>query len=192
MCSNLTGISMVDSSPLCYDFLYFQVAMQSLTFAQIGLIRHRLQTACRLLEPGSAAREAFRTGLVSLLLQTGRMKTQEEARNYLAGILGPTCLAYGGEAPRQNSSPVCYAHVPGLRPEFEEPVISEQLDSPAPAKNARFPGGRLQEHATLQEELLATQNSVRQILTGGQSTYTGDAVLDNQIADLVNQLFGMT
>ena len=166
--------------------------MYSLTLAQTALIRLQLQSACRLLEPGPAAREAFRTGLVSLLLQTGRVKDEPEAQNYLANLLGPTCLAYGREAPRHNSSPVCYAHAPGLRPEFEEPVISEQRESPGPANNAPFPVYRLQEHATFQEELLRTQDSVRQILTGGQTSNAGDAALDNQITDLVNRLLGLT
>lgn len=166
--------------------------MHSLTFAQTALIRHQLQSACRLLEPGPAAREAFRTGLVSLLLQTGRVKNEAEAKNFLTNLLGPTSLAYGGETPRQNSSPVCYAHAQGLRPEFEEPVISEQRESLWPARNAPLRVDRLQEQAFLQEVLLETQKSVKQLLTGGQSNCAGVAVLDNQIVCLVRQLFGLT
>lgn len=155
------------------------------------LIRHNLDSACCLLQPGPAAREAFRTGLASLLLQTGRINNEEKARNYLAGLLGPTFLSYGGEAPRQNSSPVCYAQAQSLRPEFEEPVISGQRELPGSGKIARLPVNRLRGNHRLKEVLAAAQYSTSQILSGGDAISPADPVRDMQVEKLVRQLFSL-
>lgn len=164
--------------------------MLSLTNVEIEFIRHQLQTACRLLQPDSAAREAFRTGLESLLLQTGRIINEAEARNYLAGILGPTCVAYGGEAPPQNSSPVCYAQVQGLRPGFEESDIVEHRESTGPATTDRLPPDRLPGRVGFKEMWPAIQNSVRQILRGCDPKSPAYPALEKQIEELVSVLYG--
>lgn len=164
--------------------------MHILAPEQLLLIRHNLQTSCRLLNPAPEAREAFRKGLLSLLLQTGRMKAEQEAFGYLAGIFRHTCLASGYEAPRHNSSPVCYAHVRGLRPGFEDMDLSGQLEAAQPGEKAPLPAGFLAPDAGMPEALAAARGSVWQILNPGKAGIPADPALERKVAILVGRLLG--
>lgn len=163
--------------------------------AQIQHCRHLLNTACNILRPSPAAREAFKNSLLSLLLETGSMNDKEKARSYLTRMLQDTCFVPGEVGPRENSSPVCYANTPGLRPGFEDTTFPD-LPGPATMKetghtNALHPPG-LPENAGLKEILQATQYCVWQIITGFQPGLQVDARLDKQVKELVRLLFGFS
>ncbi|MGV3503461.1 MAG: hypothetical protein ACO1O1_07110 [Adhaeribacter sp.] len=157
----------------------------------MALLRHNLNTVCRLVEPALEAREAFRQGLLSLLQQTRKWQDEDEAGRYLAGILQNTCLAPGYERPRQHSSPVCYAQTPGLRPGFEDMLLPDQLETARPAEDAPLPAAFRAGDAGWQELFTATHQSVSLILNGPAGHKPADPALAKRIADLVGGLFNL-
>jgi hypothetical protein len=161
---------------------------------QLFCIRQSLNKAYRLGKPGPAAIEAFKGRLVTLLHQAAGQESEEKAKIYLMKILQDTCFAAGYEDPQSYSSPVCYAHAPGLREGFAPPFSPELQTSPNPEINS-LPGTSLPKRLTispdLREALHATTCSVRQILSAKGANPQAGSSLGKQIAALVCQLYGL-
>jgi hypothetical protein len=158
---------------------------------QLRLTRQSLNKAYQLGKPARAALEAFKSRLLALLQQADGQKSEANAKIYLVEILQGTGFAAGyGETPG-NSSPVCYAHVPGLRAGFEAPLLPA---APELEINS-LPGVPLPDGQTispaLREALLAATFSVRQILSDKGANLPTNVALEYQIRALVYPLFGL-
>jgi hypothetical protein len=161
---------------------------------QLFCIRQSLNKAYRLGKPGHAAIEAFKAKLITLLYQAAGQENEEEAKIYLMEILRDTYFTAGYEEVQGNSSPVCYADVPGLRAGFEDP-FSRDLQTAPSQENTYLPGSPLPDRAALspdvREALLAAISGVRQILSVKGVNLQADVALEKQIQNLVYQLYGL-
>ena len=162
---------------------------------QLHCIRQSLNKAYRLGKPANAAMEAFKGKLVTLLYRATGQESEEEAKAYLMEILQDTYFTAGYGEVQGNSSPVCYADVPGLRAGFEDP-FSPDLQSATSQENTCPAGsplpGRLPPGPDVREALLAATTGVRQMLSAKGVTLQANAVLDKQINSLVYQLYGLS
>jgi hypothetical protein len=162
---------------------------------QLFTIRQSLNKACRLVKPRRAALEAFNDSLLTWLYPADGIASAEETKRYLLEILQDTCFAPGYEEPQDNSSPVCFAHIPGLRADFADPC-SPDLPAPAGLATNSLPGtsptNRLTRNTDLREALQATQFSVRLILCGKRGPSPTAATREEQIKELVYLLYELS
>jgi hypothetical protein len=161
---------------------------------QLFCIRQSLNKAYRLGKPAHAAMEAFKDQLAALLYRAAGQESKEQAKSYLMEILRDTYFTAGYGEIHGNSSPVCYADVPGLRAGFEDP-FSRDLQT-APSQENTCPAGpplpgRLPPSPDVREALLAAATGVRQVLSAQGLNLQADVVLEKQINSLVYQLFGL-
>lgn len=161
---------------------------------QLFRIRQSLNKAYRLGKPANAAIKTFRDQLATLLYRATGQQSEEEAKTYLMEILQDTYFTAGYGEVQGNSSPVCYADVPGLRAGFEDPFFPDLRT--APSQENTYPAGsplpgRLPPNPDLREALLAAATGVRQMLSAKGVNLQADDVLEKQIKSLVFQLFGL-
>lgn len=145
--------------------------------ALLVAVRESLHKACGLVKPPRAALETFAGNLIKLL---SRQQSETLAKTYLSAMLPDTCFAPHQEEAPGNSSPVCYAQVPGLREGFEEAGIPEP------------PANRITANPGLREALHAVLYSVSQMLGAALAKPPTDAALEKQTAVLVCQLYELS
>lgn len=152
---------------------------------QHALIRKNLADACRLVPPGAAAINAFRSQLLIMLQGFAGMASAARAEAYLGIILQDTSFAPGTAALPANSSPVCYAHDPDLREGFASPLGPE---NPAPQVRP----ATLAANADLKAALQATVSAVLLIINALYPSQQVDAAVEQQATDLAGQLYGLS
>jgi hypothetical protein len=148
--------------------------------AHLIAIRESLRKACGFVKPQPAALEAFASNLIKLLNTQGQ-QSEAQAQTYLLAILPAACFAPDEEESPGNSSPVCYAHVSGLREGFQEAGIPEP------------PANRITANTGLREALHAALYSVRQVLSAAPgSPPANNTIIEKQLTAFVYQLFGLS
>ncbi|GEO06669.1 hypothetical protein AAE02nite_43330 [Adhaeribacter aerolatus] len=164
--------------------------------AQITSIKQNLNKAYGLFKPKLAAIERFKTNLLSLVVQQSPEESEEQLTAYLANILQGTFLEYANEE-TQNSSPVCYATISGLREGFEDPFLTD-VTTPFNPDNKTLPASALPSGKTilppyLKEALHLTKLSVSTILRAKTTESPAETtILENRINELVYQLYELT